>query len=171
MAASRWPIIVTRSSSARDGRVDAVCFTPFNKQAMRLARADYDDEIAFFRRGGRPEDAGQRIQRAGRALERARHLAHSAVRTSPRDLPANAILRALTLTDACMREAGFARPRIAVAGLNPHAGDGGNFGREEIDIIAPAVRRPASARASRSKGRFRPTPCSCAPRAAPSMRC
>ena len=31
----------------RDGRVDAVCFTPFNKQAMRLARAEYDDEIAF----------------------------------------------------------------------------------------------------------------------------
>jgi len=31
----------------RDGRVDSVCFTPFNKQTMRLARADYDDEIAF----------------------------------------------------------------------------------------------------------------------------
>jgi 4-hydroxythreonine-4-phosphate dehydrogenase len=40
-----------------------------------------------------------------------------------------------------MRAAGFERPRIGVAGLNPHAGDGGNFGREEIDIIAPAVER------------------------------
>jgi 4-hydroxythreonine-4-phosphate dehydrogenase len=49
------------------------------------------------------------------------------------------ISRALKLTDACMRRAGFSTPRIAVAGLNPHAGDGGNFGREEIDIIAPAV--------------------------------
>ena len=39
-----------------------------------------------------------------------------------------------------MRTAGFERPRIAVAGLNPHAGDGGNFGREEIDVIEPAVR-------------------------------
>ena len=38
-----------------------------------------------------------------------------------------------------MRRAGFAEPRIAVAGLNPHAGDGGNFGREEIDVIEPAV--------------------------------
>jgi 4-hydroxythreonine-4-phosphate dehydrogenase len=38
-----------------------------------------------------------------------------------------------------MRSAGFAHPRIAVAGLNPHAGDGGNFGREEIDVIAPVV--------------------------------
>jgi 4-hydroxythreonine-4-phosphate dehydrogenase len=49
------------------------------------------------------------------------------------------VLRALRLTDASMRTAGFKRPRIAVAGLNPHAGDGGNFGREEIDAIGPAV--------------------------------
>jgi 4-hydroxythreonine-4-phosphate dehydrogenase len=42
-----------------------------------------------------------------------------------------------------MRAAGFDAPRIAVAGLNPHAGDGGNFGREEIDIIGPAVRQAA----------------------------
>ena len=49
------------------------------------------------------------------------------------------VLRALRLTDASMRAAGFERPRIAVAGLNPHAGDGGNFGREEIDAIGPAV--------------------------------
>jgi len=38
-----------------------------------------------------------------------------------------------------MRESGYERPRIAVAGLNPHAGDNGNFGREEIDVIAPAI--------------------------------
>ena len=38
-----------------------------------------------------------------------------------------------------MAAAGFAAPRIAVAALNPHAGDNGNFGREEIDILAPAV--------------------------------
>jgi 4-hydroxythreonine-4-phosphate dehydrogenase len=49
------------------------------------------------------------------------------------------VLRGLILTDRSMRTAGFANPRIAVAGLNPHAGDGGNFGREEIDVIAPAV--------------------------------
>jgi 4-hydroxythreonine-4-phosphate dehydrogenase len=41
---------------------------------------------------------------------------------------------------ACMRNAGFAEPRIAVAGLNPHAGDGGNFGREEIDAAEMAAR-------------------------------
>lgn len=56
-----------------------------------------------------------------------------------RHITREAVLNGLVLTDRCMRDAGIARPRIAVAGLNPHAGDGGNFGREEIDIIEPAV--------------------------------
>ena len=54
------------------------------------------------------------------------------------------VLRGLALTDQSMRKAGFDRPRIAVAGLNPHAGDGGNFGREEIDVIAPGVEQARS---------------------------
>ncbi|MDB5592969.1 4-hydroxythreonine-4-phosphate dehydrogenase PdxA, partial [Enterovirga sp.] len=49
------------------------------------------------------------------------------------------VLRGLRLTDASLRDAGIAAPRIAVAGLNPHAGDGGNFGHEDDDIIRPAV--------------------------------
>jgi 4-hydroxythreonine-4-phosphate dehydrogenase len=49
------------------------------------------------------------------------------------------VLEAIRLTDAQMRRAGFSPPRIAVAALNPHAGEGGAFGREEIDVIAPAV--------------------------------
>jgi hypothetical protein len=49
------------------------------------------------------------------------------------------VLRGINLTYDCMRAAGFERPRIAIAGLNPHAGEGGNFGREEIDAIGPAV--------------------------------
>ena len=44
-------------------------------------------------------------------------------------------------------------PRIAVAALNPHAGDGGNFGREEIDVIAPAVKQ-AQARGVACDGPF-----------------
>ena len=66
-----------------------------------------------------------------------------------------------SLTDRSMRDADFASPRIAVAGLNPHAGDGGNFGREEIDVIAPAVE--AARRAGVNvEGPFPPTRCSSA---------
>jgi 4-hydroxythreonine-4-phosphate dehydrogenase len=51
------------------------------------------------------------------------------------------IVQALELTANALRAAGFQPPRIGVAALNPHAGDGGNFGREEIDIIEPAVKQ------------------------------
>jgi 4-hydroxythreonine-4-phosphate dehydrogenase len=50
------------------------------------------------------------------------------------------VLKGLQRTDASLKASGIARPRIAVAGLNPHAGDGGNFGSEEIEQIEPAVR-------------------------------
>ncbi len=46
----------------------------------------------------------------------------------------------IRLADRTLRRLGFSRPRIAVAGLNPHAGEGGAFGREEIEVISPAVR-------------------------------
>jgi 4-hydroxythreonine-4-phosphate dehydrogenase len=122
----------------RDGRVDAVCFTPFNKQAMRLARADYDDEIAFSAEVVGLTSAASEFNVLDQ-LWNARVTSHIPLRDVASRLSIERIHRALALTDACMRKAGFARPRIAVAGLNPHAGDGGNFGREEIDVIAPAV--------------------------------
>ncbi|MDA9436102.1 4-hydroxythreonine-4-phosphate dehydrogenase PdxA [Bradyrhizobium sp. CCBAU 51627] len=122
----------------RDGRVDAVCFTPFNKAAMRLARADYDDEIAFSAEVAGLKTPASEFNVLGE-LWNARVTSHIPLRDVATKLSVEQIQRALKLTDACMRKAGFARPRIAVAGLNPHAGDGGNFGREEIDVIAPVV--------------------------------
>ena len=123
---------------ARDGQVDAVCFTPFNKRAMRLARPSYDDEIAFS-----AEIAGLTTPASEfNVLDKfwnARVTSHIALKDVASQLSTERIHRALRLTDQCIRSAGFAKPRIAVAGLNPHAGDGGNFGTEEIDIIAPAI--------------------------------
>jgi 4-hydroxythreonine-4-phosphate dehydrogenase len=122
----------------RDGRVDAVCFTPFNKQAMRLARAEYDDEIAFSAEVVGLKTPASEFNVLDR-LWNARVTSHIPLRDVAARLSSERIDRALKLTDACMRNSGFPRPRIAVAGLNPHAGDGGNFGREEIDVIAPVV--------------------------------
>jgi len=125
---------------ARNRKADAVCFTPFNKKAMRLARPVYDDEIAFSAETVGLETPASEFNVLDR-LWNARVTSHIAFKDVPARLTADRIHRALVLTDACMRRAGFARPRIAVAGLNPHAGDGGNFGREEIDVIAPVVER------------------------------
>ncbi len=72
-------------------------------------------------------------------MECAGHLARADFGGGARLIKRDTILRSLRLTNDAMRAAGFSSPRIGVAGLNPHAGDGGNFGREEIDEIRPAV--------------------------------
>ena len=120
------------------GRADAVCFTPFNKAAMRSAHPGYDDEIGF---------SAEVLGTTGPASEfnildevwNARVTSHVPLSAVASLMSVDAIVAAIKLTDRSMRDADFASPRIAVAGLNPHAGDGGNFGREEIDVIAPAV--------------------------------
>ena len=63
---------------------------------------------------------------------------------------------------------GLARPRLAISGLNPHAGEDGSLGTEDIDIVAPAVEIAARATASTPGARCRPTPCSTKPRARPT---
>lgn len=123
---------------AKSGRADAVCFTPFNKKAMRYAYEGYDDEIRFI---------SEIIGFTGKArefnvLERvwnARVTSHIPLSAVAGSLSVDAILAELALTFECLKRAGIDQPKIAVAGLNPHAGDGGSFGREEIDIIGPAV--------------------------------
>ena len=124
---------------AHEGAADAVCFTPFNKKAMRYVYPGYDDEIRFV---------SDVIGFTGPAREfnvlenlwNARVTSHIPLSEVAAAITADRILVELALTDRCLREAGIVNPRIAVAGLNPHAGDGGNFGQEEIDVIEPAVK-------------------------------
>jgi 4-hydroxythreonine-4-phosphate dehydrogenase len=137
---------------ARRGVVDCLCFTPFNKQALHLAGNAFEDEMQF---------AANELGYTGpygefNVLEKiwnARVTSHVPLAKVSSLLNVDSILRALTLTDDSLRAAGVASPRIAVAALNPHAGDGGNFGREEIDIIEPAV-AAAKARQIRADGPF-----------------
>jgi 4-hydroxythreonine-4-phosphate dehydrogenase len=125
---------------ARDGRAEAVCFTPFNKNAMRLAHPAYDDEISFSAEVVGLEGPASEFNVLDR-LWNARVTSHISLAEVASRITIERVLRAIRLTDTSMRGAGFDRPRIAVAGLNPHAGDGGNFGREEIDAIGPAVQQ------------------------------
>jgi 4-hydroxythreonine-4-phosphate dehydrogenase len=123
---------------AHAGRVDAVCFTPFNKSAMRAAHPGYDDEIGYSL-----EVLGLDVPASEfnilEGLWNARVTSHIPLAAVAAQLSRERVLEAIRLTDHALRNADFAPPRIAVAALNPHAGDGGNFGREEIDIIAPAI--------------------------------
>jgi 4-hydroxythreonine-4-phosphate dehydrogenase len=123
---------------AAAGRAGAVCFTPFNKAAMRMTHPSYDDEIGYGREvlgSGGPTSEFNILE----GLWNARVTSHVPLSAVAGLITKEAVLKGIRLTHDSLREAGYERPRIAVAGLNPHAGDGGNFGQEEIEIIEPAV--------------------------------
>ena len=123
---------------ARGGKLDAVCFTPFNKQALMLAGNRFEDELRYAADHLGWEKPVGEFNILGR-LWNARVTSHIALSQVAAHLTRVRVLEAIGLADAQMRRAGFSPPRIAVAALNPHAGEGGAFGREEIDVIAPAV--------------------------------
>jgi 4-hydroxythreonine-4-phosphate dehydrogenase len=137
---------------ARDGFADVVYFTPFNKQALRLAGNPYLDEIHF---------AADVLGYTGPCSEfnilgniwNARVTSHIPFKDVIKFITVDNVLNALILTDKIMRIAGFTNPRIALAALNPHAGDGGTFGTEEIDILEPALAR-ANQQGLKAKGPF-----------------
>ncbi len=122
------------------GGADGLCFMPFNKEAMHLAGLGEEDETQWAR---------TRIGHRGRVSEfnvidgmwNARVTSHVPLGEVSGRLSEDEIVASVKLADQTLKEAGFARPKIAVAALNPHAGDGGKIGREEIEIIAPAVER------------------------------
>ena len=128
------------TSQVGTSQVDAVCYTPFNKTAMRLADPAYGDDIVFTTAVLGQSGPASEFNVLG-TLWNARVTSHVALADVAALITEDAVLTGIRLTDRSLREAGFAAPRIAVAALNPHAGDGGNFGREEIDLIAPAVAR------------------------------
>ena len=88
------------------------------------------------------EPRSDRGDRAGTPVLRvALVTTHAALRDVPRLVTAHKIIEVVELTQTICRRFGIARPRIAVCGLNPHAGEGGLLGDEERRVIAPAVRR------------------------------
>ncbi len=123
---------------AHGGQADAVVFTPFNKAAMRHVYPAYDDEIRYVADVTGFTGAAREFN-VLEGLWNARVTSHIPLAEVAGSLSVERIVAEMELTDACLRASGLEHPRIAVAGINPHAGDGGNFGREEIDIIGPAV--------------------------------
>ncbi|KAF0228329.1 MAG: 4-hydroxythreonine-4-phosphate [Beijerinckiaceae bacterium] len=123
---------------AASGGADAVAFSPFNKAAMRVAHPSYEDEISFLAEELDFKDVASEFNILP-DLWNARVTSHVPISKVASLITHDNVLRSLVLTDQAMRESGYARPRIAIAALNPHAGDGGNFGREDMDVLEPVV--------------------------------
>lgn len=134
-AAHGW--IVHAAQLALAGTVDAICTAPISKEAMFAAGFVFPGhtELLAELSGGVPV----RMMLAGGGLRVVLQTIHVALASVPQLLTTDAITHSLSIMHH-WSETHLGRPaRIAVCGLNPHAGEAGHFGREEIDIIAPAI--------------------------------
>jgi 4-hydroxythreonine-4-phosphate dehydrogenase len=120
--------------------VDAIVTAPINKAWVTRAGFPISGHTELLRDlTGAPD---VRMMLAGERLRVVLVTMHVALAAVPRALTVASVARTIAIADDHLRRFhGLARPRLAVAGLNPHAGEGGLFGNEEARIIAPAVRR------------------------------
>lgn len=122
----------------QQGAIAGMVFAPLNKQAFILGGFDYEDEHALFREFFQwDKPAG--IMNVLDKLWTFRVTCHIPISEVASSIHRENVLSAIQLADSTLRLAGYERPRIGVAALNPHAGEGGLCGREEIDIILPAI--------------------------------
>jgi len=123
---------------ARTGRIDALCHAPLNKTSLHMAGMDQPDELRWFAAqfGCRGVISSFTVLDT---LWTSRVTSHVALKDVSGLLTPERVAGAIELIHATLRLTGLAAPRIAVCGLNPHNGEDGAFGREEIDVIAPGI--------------------------------
>jgi 4-hydroxythreonine-4-phosphate dehydrogenase len=124
------------------GELDGITFAPLNKAALHRGGWKYHDEHQMFAALTQHQGFFGEMN-VIKEFATFRVTSHVALRQALEMITPERITAAVRLADATLRNNGLARPRIAVAALNPHAGEGGLFGDEEIRIIRPTVARLA----------------------------
>ena len=123
------------------GDVAAIVTGPINKDALHKAQVPFPGHTEMLASLTGTEEYAMML--VGPDLHVAHVSTHISLREAIERVKRARIETVITLTDAALKREGIAAPRIAVAGLNPHAGEGGIFGQEEIAEIEPAVRAMA----------------------------
>jgi 4-hydroxythreonine-4-phosphate dehydrogenase len=122
------------------GELDGITFAPLNKAALNEGGWCFRDEHQLFAHLTGHEGPFSEMNVLD-GLWMSRVTSHVSLRSALDEITGERIGEMIALADRTMRGAGIKAPRIAVAALNPHGGENGLFGREEIDVIAPAVAR------------------------------
>ena len=121
-------------------KIDGICFAPLNKGAMHQGGWKYNDEHQMFAKlTGHSGFFGE--MNVIKEFSTFRVTSHVALREAVNMISSERIESAIRLADDTLRAAGCEKPRIGVAALNPHNGENGLFGDEEIRIIRPTVER------------------------------
>jgi 4-phospho-D-threonate 3-dehydrogenase / 4-phospho-D-erythronate 3-dehydrogenase len=122
---------------SKAGRIDAIVTAPLNKEALNLAGyhyAGHTDMLAAL------TDTKRSVMLLAHGDMRVSHVTtHVALEDVPKLLTPDRLRRTIELTQSALIDLGIPRPRIAIAALNPHAGEGGLFGRQDIDISTPVI--------------------------------
>ena len=124
---------------ATAGEVDAVVACPQTQSSIKSAGIEFDGYPSYVakRTGTDPDDVFMML--VSDRLRIAHVTLHVGVRRALEMIDRERIVRTLKAADAALKRIGIASPRIAVSGIDPHAGEGGLFGSDDIDIVAPAI--------------------------------
>ena len=122
----------------RSGIADAMCFAPLNKAALRAGGMQHADELHYFCEV--LDFHGPCVEfNVLESLWTSRVTSHVPLKDVSGLLTREGVAEGIALLTRGLQASGIAMPRVAVCGLNPHNGDNGAFGREEIDTIGPGV--------------------------------
>ncbi len=123
---------------ALNGLVDGIVTAPISKEALKLAGIQWPGHTEMLARLTNTKDYAMML--AGGPLRVILVTIHTALKNVPDLITKQKILKTIRLAKHACEMLNIGKPRIAVAGLNPHAGEAGIFGNEEIDKIAPAIK-------------------------------
>ena len=126
----------TATQLCLDGQADAMVTAPLNKEAVSLTGQSFTGHTEFI--ADLSEAAESRMLLVNDRLRVIHVSTHCSLRNAC-ELDTPRILRTIQLGNEALESLGFAQPRIAVCGLNPHAGENGLFGSEDLELIVPAI--------------------------------
>lgn len=129
--------IVAAIAAAKAGEVSGIVTAPINKEAMANAGIRYPGHTEILADYGGAKRVAMML--ANDDIRTVLVTIHTSLRKAIEQGNFDAQMAAIRLAHEGGKALGFAAPRVAVAGLNPHAGEGGLFGDEEIRIIRPAI--------------------------------
>ena len=125
--------------AALAGEVSALVTAPINKEALRLAGLPYPGHTEILAELSQCDD--YTMMMSSDDLRVVLVTIHESLKNAIELVTTESILRSIRLAHTAMVNAGISEPRIGVAGLNPHAGENGLMGTEELEIIRPAVEK------------------------------
>lgn len=132
-----YDYVVRAIDEALEGRIGAIVTAPINKEALKKGGLNYPGHTEILaERSGTDKFA---MMLANDELRVILVTIHVSLRDAIDLVTQDSVLRTIELAHEAGKAYGISAPRIAVAGLNPHAGENGMFGREDLDIIEPAI--------------------------------